>query len=99
MAKTTAKKQQRPRSAPLTILLLLILLGGIGLYLHTLQGQVANAEEEKARLTQEISRLQAENDTLAEDISKGTTPEMMAEIARKELGLVESSEYVFDIVS
>ena len=99
MAKKTAKKQRRPRSAPLTIFLLLILLGGIGLYLHTLQGQVVNAEEEKARLTQEISRLQAENDTLTEDISKGTTPEMMAEIARKELGLVESGEYVFDIVS
>lgn len=99
MAKTTAKKQQRARSGPLTILLLLVLLAGVGLYLHTLQGQVADAQEEKARLTQEISQLQSENETLTEDINKGTTPEMMAEIARKELGLVESGEYVFDIVS
>lgn len=99
MARTTAKKQPRARSGPLTILLLLVLLGGIGLYLHTLQGQVADAQEEKARLTQEVSRLQSENATLTEDINKGTTPEMMAEIARKELGLVESGEYVFDIVS
>lgn len=99
MASTTAKKQQRARSGPLTILLLLVLLGGIGLYLHALQGQVADAQEEKARLALEISRLQSENTALSEDISNGTTPEMMAEIARKELGLVESGEYVFDIVS
>lgn len=98
MAKTTAKKQ-RVRSGPLTVLLLLVLLAGVGLYLHTLQGQVADAQAEKERLTQEISQLQSENDTLTEDINKGTTPEMMAEIARKELGLVESGEYVFDIVS
>ena len=99
MAKTTAKKQQRARSGPLTILLLLVLLVGVGAYLHTLQGKVSDAQEEKARLTQEVSRLQSENAALTEDINKGTTPEMMAEIARKELGLVESGEYVFDIVS
>ena len=94
MAKTTAKKQ-RVRSGPLTVLLLLVLLAGVGLYLHTLQGQVADAQAEKERLTQEISQLQSENDTLTEDINKGTTPEMMAEIARKELGVVTPGEYVF----
>jgi len=99
MAKTTANKKSRASAGPLTVFLLLILLGGVGLYLHTLQAQVADAQDEKARLTQEVSRLEAENEALTEDISKGTTPEMMSEIARTELGLVESGEYVFDIVS
>lgn len=98
MAKTTAKKQ-RARSGPLTILLLVVLLVGVGVYLRTLQGQVDAAQTEKARLTQEVERLQSENDALTEDINKGTTPEMMSEIARTELGLVEPGEYVFDIVS
>ena len=98
MAKNTTKKQ-RARSGPLTILLLLLLLSGVGLYLHTLQGQVSAAQTEKARLSQEVERLQTENASLSADIEKGTTPEMMAEIARTELGLVESGEYVFDIVS
>lgn len=98
MAKSTTKKQ-RARSGPLTILLLLVLMAGVGLYLHGLQGQVSAAQTEKARLTQEVERLQSANDALTEDIEKGTTPEMMAEIARTELGLVESGEYVFDIIS
>ena len=98
MAKSTTKKQ-RARSGPLTILLLLMLMAGVGFYLHSLQGQVSAAQAEKARLAQEVAQLQAENDSLSEDIEKGTTPEMMAEIARTELGLVESGEYVFDIVS
>ena len=98
MAKSTAKKQ-RTRSGPLTILLLLVLMAGVGLYLHGLQGQVSAAQTEKARLTEEVERLQSANDALTEDIEKGTTPEMKAEIARTELGLVESGEYVFDIIS
>ena len=81
------------------ILLLLMLMAGVGFYLHSLQGQVSAAQAEKARLAQEVAQLQAENDSLTEDIEKGTTPEMMAEIARTELGLVESGEYVFDIIS
>lgn len=99
MAKTTTQKKPRAGSGPLTAFLLVLLLGGIGLYLHTLQAQVADAQAEKVRLTQEVTRLQEENQTLSEDISKGTTPEMMSEIARTELGLVESGEYVFDIIS
>ena len=98
MAKSTTKKQ-RVRAGPLTILLLLMLMAGVGFYLHSLQGQVSAAQAEKSRLAQEVAQLQAENDSLTEDIEMGTTPEMMAEIARTELGLVESGEYVFDIIS
>ena len=99
MAKKTEQKHRHARSSPLLILMLLILLAGVGLYLHNLQGQVAAAEEEKARLEEEVARMTAENEALASDISQGTTPEMMAELARKELGLVDPGEYVFDIIS
>ena len=99
MAKRTEQKHRHTRSSPLLILMLLILLAGVGLYLHNLQSQVAAAEEEKARLEEEVARMTAENEALASDISEGTTPEMMAELARKELGLVDPGEYVFDIIS
>ena len=98
MARKTEQHRRQARSSPLVILLLLVLLAGVGLYLNTLQGQVAAAKEEKARLEQEVARMTAENESLSSDISQGTTPEMMAEIARKELGLVEPGEYVFDII-
>ena len=99
MARKTEQRRRPARSSPLVILLLLVLLAGVGLYLNTLQGQVAAAKEEKARLEQEVARMTAENESLSSDISQGTTPEMMAEIARKELGLVDPGEYVFDIIS
>lgn len=99
MAKTTKNTRRRARSGPLTILLLVVLLAGIGLYLRDLQGQVSAAEAEKARLTAEVIRVQEENDSLAADISEGTTPEKMEEIARAELGLVSPGEYVFDIIN
>ena len=99
MARKTEQRRRQARSSPLVILLLLVLLAGVGLYLHTLQGQVTAAKQEKARLEQEVARITAENEALSSDISQGTTPEMMAEIARKELGLVDPGEYVFDIIS
>ena len=99
MAKKTEQTHRHVRSSPLLILMLLILLAGVGLYLHNLQGQVAAAEMEKNRLEEEVARMTAENEALASDIQEGTTPEMMAELARKELGLVDPGEYVFDIIS
>ena len=82
---------------PVIGLMLLILLAGVGLYLHNLQGQVAAAEEEKTRLEEEVARMTAENEALASDISEGTTPEMMAELARKELGLVDPGTVFYNI--
>ena len=99
MAKKPKQTHRHARSSPLLILMLCILLAGIGLYLHNLKRQVAAAETEKARLEEEVARMTAENEALASDISEGTTPEMMAELARKELGLVDPGEYVFDIIS
>lgn len=93
------KPRQRVRMSLLTKVLLLVLLAGVGWQLYSLQGQVAHAQDARDRLAQQVEAKKQENDALSADIAEGTSPEMMEEIARNELGLVTPGEYVFYDVS
>ena len=96
MATKQKKTKPRRRGGGFAVkIILLLLLAGIGWQLHDLQKQVKAAEAEKARYAAEVESLRQENDALAADIAEGTTPEKMEEIARKELGVVTTGEYVF----
>lgn len=95
MAKSKPETKRRIlRSGPLTKILLLFLLIGIGWQLYRLQGQVADAQAERDLLAAEAEVLRQENDALAADIAEGNTQEKMEEIARNELGMVFPGEYV-----
>lgn len=76
-------------------LVLALLLVMVSWQLYSLQDQVAAAQAEKDRYEYQVEALRQENDALAADIEEGTTPEMMEQIARKELGVVTPGEYVF----
>ena len=94
MAKAT-KKAARPHASLLTTLVIVAVLAAIGLQLYDLRGQVAAAEAERASYEQQVEEKSRENQSLADDIAQGATPEKMEEIARNELGLVTPGEYVF----
>lgn len=95
MAKSKPETKRRIlRAGPLTKILLLLLLIGIGWQLYRLQGQVADAQAERDLLAAEAEVLRQENDALAADIAEGNTQEKMEEIARNELGMVFPGEYV-----
>ena len=90
-----AKKQRRVLHAgPLTKLLLLALLLGIGWQLIRLQDQVETAQAEREQLAAQVEIQRQENGALAADIAEGNTQEKMEEIARNELGMVYPGEYV-----
>ena len=95
VAKAAKQKKHRARSSFLTKLLVLLLVGGIGWQLFSLQGQVRAAQAEKAALAEEVQEKQLENDALSADIAQGGTQEKMEGIARQELGLVYPGERVF----
>ena len=76
-------------------LVILVLIALIGWQLYGLQDQLTAAQAERDRYQTEVETLRQENDALAADIAEGTTPEMMEEIARRELGVVTPGEYVF----
>lgn len=92
-------KAQRVRVSVFTKLLILLLLAGIGWQLYRLQNQVAEAQTQRAQLTEQVAAQRQKNDALAEDIQNGGSQEQMEEIARDELGLVAPGEKVFYDVS
>ena len=73
-----AKKERAPKgrrrilhAGPLTKLLLLVLLLGIGWQLYRLQGQVEAAQAEKDLLAAQVEVKRQENSALAADIEAG----------------------------
>ena len=94
--KKRAEKEKRRmvRTGPLTKILLLALLLGIGWQLYRLQSQVEAAQAEKDLLAGQVEAKRQENSALAADIAAGGTQEKMEEIARNELGMVFPGEYV-----
>ena len=96
-----AKKKQggkgkAPHGAhgPLTKILLLALLLGIGWQLYRLQSQVVAAQMERDLLAAQVEAKRQENEALSADLAAGGTQEKMEEIARNELGMVFPGEYV-----
>lgn len=97
MARTkrgSGKKRRLLRAGPLTKLLLLALLLGIGWQLFRLQDQVEAAQAERDRLAAQVEVQRQKNEALSSDIAEGNTQEKMEEIARSELGMVFPGEYV-----
>lgn len=93
--KEAAGKNRRIlRAGPLTKLLLLVLLLGIGWQLYRLQSQVAAAQMERDLLAAQVEAKRQENEALSADLAAGGTQEKMEEIARNELGMVFPGEYV-----
>lgn len=90
------KKQSRPRAGILTKAVILVLLAAIGWQLYDLHGQIKNAQTEKEQYAAQVEAQRRENEALKADIEEGPTPEKIEEIARNELGLVKSGEYVFE---
>ena len=93
--KQAAKEKRRMvRTGPLTKILLLALLLGIGWQLYRLQSQVAAAQMERDLLAAQVEAKRQENEALSADLAAGGTQEKMEEIARNELGMVFPGEYV-----
>lgn len=92
--RTAREKHRIIHAGPLTKILLLVLMLGIGWQLYRLQSQVEAAQVEKDQLAAQVEQKRQENDALAADIAAGSTQEKMEEIARNELGMVFPGEYV-----
>ncbi|MDL2300233.1 septum formation initiator family protein [Clostridiaceae bacterium OttesenSCG-928-D20] len=71
----------------------LILFAIVGLI--TLQGNLAEAREFKAALSEKAEALALENARLEYGINNAENPETLEEIARDELGLIMPGEKIF----
>ena len=92
MAKPVKPAKKKKSGNLLVHVVILLLLATVGWRLYALQGQVRAARDQYAR---QVENVQQENETLRSDIAEGPTEEKMKELAREELGMIDSNSYLF----
>ena len=92
MAKPIKPAKKKKSGNLLVHVVILLLLATVGWRLYALQGQVRAAQAQYAR---QVENVQQENETLRSDIAEGPTEEKMKELAREELGMIDSNSYLF----
>ena len=93
----TARKKQGGGTLPKLLLLALLLL--IGAHLLNLRQEISRAEAEKQTLSAQLEQQQRENDSLSSALEKADDPEYLQELAREQLDMVSPGEKVFYDVS
>ena len=93
-AKKPGKKAKKRSGGKLPLLIFLALLLAVGIQLYNMQGQLEAARAEEAVYAQRLAELRETNERLATDIANSDDPELIEEIARDELGMVEQGEKI-----
>ena len=92
-----ARKKQGGGALPKLLLLALLLL--IGAHLLNLRQEISRAEAEKQTLSAQLEQQQRENDSLSSALEKADDPEYLQELASEQLDMVSPGEKVFYDVS
>lgn len=79
----------------LTKVVLVAVLAYAGATLLHLQNQLQTAREQETQLAAQVQELQDKNNALRSDIAASGDPDKLEDVARSELGMVESGEKVF----
>ena len=88
-------KQNKKRRSSLPTLLALGVLVVLVWQLLALGGRISDAKAQANALTEEVQALTMANETLADEINRASDKDLIMDIARTELGLVEPGEKVF----
>ena len=88
-------KKRKKRAGVLTGIILLMLLFAVGIQLYQMQAQLQAARAQEAALAEQIAAVEAENQALSDALENSDDPELIQEIARTQLGMVEKNEKVF----
>ena len=95
MAKPVKPAKKKKSGNLLVHVVILLLLATVGWRLYALQEQVRAAQAERDQYARQVENVQQENETLRSDIAEGPTEEKMKELAREELGMIDSNSYLF----
>ncbi|MGM9662742.1 MAG: septum formation initiator family protein [Oscillospiraceae bacterium] len=86
-------KAKRRRLLPVLLAALVLVL--LLWQLLTLGSRISDAKAQVAALSTQVQTLTQANEVLADEISRASDEELIKDIARSELGLVEPGEKVF----
>ena len=88
-------KQKTKRRSSLPTLLALGVLVILVWQLLALGGRISEAKAQANALSEEVQSLTMANETLTDEINRASDKDLIMDIARSELGLVEPGEKVF----
>lgn len=94
MAKPVKPAKKKKSGNLLVHVVILLLLATVGCGFMPF-GQVRAAQAERDQYARQVENVQQENETLRSDIAEGPTEEKMKELAREELGMIDSNSYLF----
>lgn len=88
-----AKKKKR--GAPITLVVLLVLVAVVSVELIRVYGQLGDAKDQRETVSQELEAQKKENSDLESDLSHADDTEFIKGLAKDQLGLAEEGERIF----
>ena len=87
--------KRKQRRAPITLVVLLVLLAVVSVQLVHVYGQLDSAKAQRETMSQELEQKKKENSSLESDLGKANDKEFIKGLAKDQLGLAEDGERIF----
>lgn len=87
--------KKKKRRAPITLLVLLVLVAVVSVELLRVYGQLDSAKTQRDTMGQQLEEQKKENSDLESDLGKANDKEFIKGLAKDQLGLAEVGERIF----
>ena len=87
--------KKKKRRAPITLVVLLVLVAVVSVELLRVYGQLDSAKPQRDTMGQQLEEQKKENSELESDLGKANDKEFIKGLAKDQLGLAEVGERIF----
>ncbi len=87
--------KKKKRRAPITLVVLLVLVAVVSVELLRVYGQLDSAKTQRDTMGQQLEEQKKENGDLESDLGKANDKEFIKGLAKDQLGLAEVGERIF----
>lgn len=87
--------KKKKRRAPITLVVLVVLLAVVSVELLRVYGQLDTAKTQRDTIGQQLEEQKKENSDLESDLGKANDKEFIKGLAKDQLGLAEDGERIF----
>lgn len=87
--------KKKKRRAPITLVVLLVLVAVVSVELLRVYGQLDSAKTQRDTMGQQLEEKKKENSDLESDLGKANDKEFIKGLAKDQLGLAEVGERIF----
>lgn len=87
--------KKKKRRAPITLVVLVVLLAVVSVELLRVYGQLDSAKTQRDTIGQQLEEQKKENSDLESDLGKANDKEFIKGLAKDQLGLAEDGERIF----